>query len=102
MGIGHQRFPILYAATQLARWLASRRSAVQSVPQGPSTAHCAWVRSVDQLRAGFRRERTRWRAVDRSARVAYSQQWNFNLQREIPGKISIEAAYVGNKGTKLT
>ena len=41
-------------------------------------------------------------AVDRSARVAYSQQWNFNLQRELPGKISIELAYVGNKGTKLT
>jgi hypothetical protein len=41
-------------------------------------------------------------AIDRSARVGYSQQWNFNLQRELPGKISIEAAYVGNKGTKLT
>jgi hypothetical protein len=41
-------------------------------------------------------------AIDRSARVGYSQQWNFNLQRELPGKFSIETAYVGNKGTKLT
>jgi hypothetical protein len=41
-------------------------------------------------------------AIDRSARVGYSQQWNFNVQRELPGKFSIETAYVGNKGTKLT
>ena len=41
-------------------------------------------------------------AIDRSARVGYSQQWNLNVQRELPGKISVEAAYVGNKGTKLT
>ncbi len=41
-------------------------------------------------------------AIDRSARVGYSQQWNFNVQRELPGKISLELAYVGNKGTKLT
>jgi hypothetical protein len=41
-------------------------------------------------------------AVDRGNRVGYSQQWNFNLQRELPGAVSLEAAYVGNKGTKLT
>lgn len=41
-------------------------------------------------------------AIDRSARVAYSQQWNLNIQRELPGQITIETAYVGNKGTKLT
>jgi hypothetical protein len=41
-------------------------------------------------------------AIDRSARVGYSQQWNFNGQRELPGRFSLEAAYVGNKGTKLT
>ena len=41
-------------------------------------------------------------AIDRSARVGYSQQWNLNVQRELPGKFSLEAAYVGNKGTKLT
>jgi hypothetical protein len=41
-------------------------------------------------------------AIDRSARVGYSQQWNLNVQRELPGRSSIEVAYVGNKGTKLT
>lgn len=41
-------------------------------------------------------------AVDRGARVSYSQQWNLNVQRQLPGRIALEAAYVGNKGTKLT
>ncbi|MBL8179683.1 MAG: TonB-dependent receptor [Bryobacterales bacterium] len=41
-------------------------------------------------------------AIDRSARVGYSQQWNFNIQRQLPGKLALEAAYVGNKGSKLT
>lgn len=40
-------------------------------------------------------------ALDRGNRVAYSQQWNLNVQRELPGRILVEAAYVGNKGTKL-
>lgn len=40
-------------------------------------------------------------AIDRSARDGYSQQWNFNVQRQLPGKLSLEIAYIGNKGTKL-
>jgi Carboxypeptidase regulatory-like domain len=32
----------------------------------------------------------------------YVQQWNLSMQRELPGGISIDASYVGNKGTKLT
>ncbi|MEP7336817.1 MAG: TonB-dependent receptor [Acidobacteriota bacterium] len=31
----------------------------------------------------------------------YIQQWNFNVQRELPGKILFEAAYIGSKGTRL-
>ncbi len=34
--------------------------------------------------------------------MGYSQQWNFNLQRELPGRLSVEVAYVGNRGVKLT
>ena len=41
-------------------------------------------------------------AIDRGNQVGYSQQWNFNLQRELPGRMSVEAAYVGNRGVKLT
>ena len=42
-------------------------------------------------------------SIDRaSIRSSYVQQWNVNLQRELPGRIAAEAAYVGNKGTKLT
>jgi len=40
-------------------------------------------------------------AIDRGNRVSYSQQWNLNVQRELPGRILVEVAYVGNKGTKL-
>lgn len=32
---------------------------------------------------------------------AYSQQWNFNVQRNLPGNSLVEVAYVGLKGTKL-
>lgn len=32
---------------------------------------------------------------------AYSQQWNFNIQRGLTGNSLIEVAYVGLKGTKL-
>jgi carboxypeptidase family protein len=31
----------------------------------------------------------------------YIQQWNLNVQRELPGNIVFEAAYIGSKGTRL-
>ncbi|MFN0120814.1 MAG: TonB-dependent receptor domain-containing protein, partial [Blastocatellia bacterium] len=31
----------------------------------------------------------------------YVQQWNLNLQRELPGNILFEVAYIGSKGTRL-
>ncbi|MBO0862650.1 MAG: hypothetical protein J2P21_29950, partial [Chloracidobacterium sp.] len=31
----------------------------------------------------------------------YSQQWNFTIQRQLPGQFSLEAGYVGTKGTHL-
>jgi Carboxypeptidase regulatory-like domain/TonB dependent receptor-like, beta-barrel len=31
----------------------------------------------------------------------YIQQWNLNIQRELPGHIVFEAAYIGSKGTRL-
>lgn len=31
----------------------------------------------------------------------YSQEWNFSIQRELPGQFSVDLAYVGTKGTKL-
>ncbi len=39
--------------------------------------------------------------IVRNARVGYMQQWNFNVQRELPFGLSFEAAYAGSKGTKL-
>ena len=32
----------------------------------------------------------------------YSMQWNFNIQRELPGQIVLEAAYVGTRGFQLS
>ena len=32
---------------------------------------------------------------------AYYQQWNFGIQRELPGNMLVEAAYVGGHGVKL-
>lgn len=31
----------------------------------------------------------------------YMQRWSFSVQREMPGRIVVEASYVGNRGTKL-
>lgn len=29
------------------------------------------------------------------------QQWNFNIQRELPGRVTLEVGYIGNKGNHL-
>lgn len=32
----------------------------------------------------------------------YQQQWNFNVQRELPGEVIVEAGYVGSRGLQLS
>jgi len=39
--------------------------------------------------------------ADRDGHGPYIQNWNLNIQREIPGKIVVDMAYVGSKGTRL-
>lgn len=41
------------------------------------------------------------RFTDRDLRTSYSEQWNLNLQRELPGQVLLEAGYAGNRGLKL-
>ena len=41
-------------------------------------------------------------AFDRTARVGYVQQWNFTVQRTLPGNLVLQLSYIGNKGTDLT
>lgn len=37
----------------------------------------------------------------RDLKRGYSQQWNFNVQRELPGQWLIEVGYMGNRGVSL-
>jgi hypothetical protein len=39
--------------------------------------------------------------MDRGRRTAYAEQWNFNIQRTLPGNLLIDAAYAGSRGVKL-
>ena len=41
------------------------------------------------------------RGYDSNLRTPYVQNWNLTVQRELPGKMSIDVRYVGTKGTKL-
>jgi hypothetical protein len=41
------------------------------------------------------------KAQDMHQRSPYVQQWNFGVQQELPGKILVDLAYVGNRGLKL-
>src|SRR5262249_1975839 len=40
--------------------------------------------------------------IDPGFRTAYTYQYNITFQRELPGELLIEAAYVGNRGLKLS
>jgi hypothetical protein len=40
-------------------------------------------------------------AVRMDVTMPYVQQWNFNIQRQVPGDVLLTLAYVGTKGTKL-
>src|SRR5689334_15084266 len=36
-----------------------------------------------------------------NAPYSYAQQWNFDVERELPGGIALSVAYAGSKGTHL-
>lgn len=38
----------------------------------------------------------------RDTPIPYTLQWNFTLQRELPGRVLLELAYVGNRGRQLS
>jgi outer membrane receptor protein involved in Fe transport len=39
--------------------------------------------------------------MDRSRRMSYAQQWNFDIQRSLPGNILMDLAYAGSRGIDL-
>src|SRR4029453_17331534 len=38
---------------------------------------------------------------DQNLRDTYIQQWNFNVQKRVPGNIILDLGYVGTKSTRL-
>jgi hypothetical protein len=40
--------------------------------------------------------------VRNDSAIPYSQQWNFTIQRQLPGGLNLQVAYVGTKGTHLS
>ncbi len=38
----------------------------------------------------------------RDTLTPYAMQWNFNIQRDLPGQVLVEAAYVGTRGLQLS
>jgi trimeric autotransporter adhesin len=40
-------------------------------------------------------------AVNRFYRIPYAQTWNFSIQQDLPGRLVLQAGYVGTKGTNL-
>jgi len=38
---------------------------------------------------------------DQNLKDSYIQQWNFNIQKRLPGSLVLDAGYVGSKGTRL-
>lgn len=51
--------------------------------------------------AAFPTEGASLNAVNVHVRTPYVQQWNLNVQQQLPGDILFMVAYVGTKGTKL-
>ena len=38
---------------------------------------------------------------DQNLKDSYIQQWNFNIQKKLPGSVVLDVGYVGSKGTRL-
>ena len=65
---------------------------IEPNPSNPTPLVTATGQNLGSVRDG---------AIERFARVGYTQQWNFNIQRVLAGNLMLEAAYIGSKGTKL-
>ncbi len=65
---------------------------IDPTPSNPAPLVTAVGQNLGSIRDG---------AIDRGARVGYTQQWNLNLQRALPAGVVVEGAYIGSKGAKL-
>src|SRR6266516_1059709 len=63
------------------------------LPLAPDAEPLAIVPFTDRLQTV--------RAFDNNLRTPYIQNWNFTIQRQLPGNLVVDFRYVGSKGTKL-
>ena len=45
---------------------------------------------------------TSFTALERNWKTAYTEQWNFNIQQELPGQAMVQVGYVGNRALHLS
>ena len=45
---------------------------------------------------------TSFTALERNWRTAYTEQWNFNIQQQLPGEAMVQLGYVGNRALHLS
>ncbi|MFN7926226.1 MAG: TonB-dependent receptor [Bryobacteraceae bacterium] len=97
-------YGIYYAAPQfeINRNLAINPPFAGSYAFNNNQADFAGARKVEQ---GFERSFTAAgatiRGLERNLAMPYVQQWNFNVQRQLPFNVLATIAYVGTKGVKL-
>ena len=69
----------------------------------PAQSVSQWHSAADRQQAGPGDAARPKRAFyDRNNRIPYSEQWNFNLQRELPGSILFDIGYSGSHGLKFS
>ena len=85
-------------------------TSVNTVNQpSPNTAAFNWDNGYNGVVADRRHWILRRRAASgvlsagilHGGRVGYTQQWNFNIQRELPGNMVLDIGYIGTKSTGL-
>jgi hypothetical protein len=80
------------ATSPPSRWRHPDRHTQQSVPQRRQQSERQFARANFRTGVAF---------YDRSNRVPYSWQWNFDVQRELPRNALFEIGYVGTHALKL-
>jgi len=87
LSIGGANWP-----SSAGRTLIGNQTVVQSTADAPSATptHCAYC---DSIQFGA--------VLDPRIKNVYSEQWNFEIQRELAANLALSAAYVGSHNLRL-